>query len=82
MSKQEGRTFTVSTHYAEGMEPPWLAVNMTDAVEALSGYQLTDEEKTNLAALMAGYCRLIDEYGLSGYGNTEAEAVFNLLKDV
>jgi hypothetical protein len=68
----------VKTHHAPHAEPPWIAVNMRTACEMLEGYDLTKEEKTDLPALMAGYCRLIDEGNLIGYGSTELEAILNI----
>jgi hypothetical protein len=66
---------SVRTHYAPHMkEAPWIALDMAKAVKLLDGYDLTAKEKTDLPAMMAGYCRLIDEAGLLGYGKTELEA--------
>jgi hypothetical protein len=73
-AKAEG----VKTHYAPHAEPPWIAVSMVAACEMLDGYDLTPEEKTDLPALLAGYCRLIDEADLIGYGHTEIEAILNI----
>lgn len=52
----------IFTHYTEGMG--WLALSMRDACDCLSGYSLTQEEKSNGVALMFGYCSLLDEAGL------------------
>jgi len=68
----------ISTWYADHTDPKWQAVNMTVAVEVLEGYNLTDEEKTSLPLLMAGYCRLVDEAGLIGYCDTEFGAIWDL----
>mgnify|MGYP000179819496 CR=1 FL=1 len=70
--------FEIATHYGEGIPNPWIAVNMTVARERLSGYNLSELEKTDLGHLLAGYCRLIDEYQLDGYGDTEFEAIQHL----
>lgn len=70
--------FKIATWYSEFSEEPYHAVNMTLAAELLEGYDLTDEEKTELPALMAGYCRLIEEYRLVGFGETEFEAIQDL----
>lgn len=59
-------------------EPPCVAVNMTVAVKQLEGYELTEEEKTDVTALMAGYCNWVDQYQLTGYGDTEFEAIADL----
>lgn len=65
----------IKTHYNPTCEPPWLAIDMTKAAEKLKGYNLTDAEKTDVAELMFGYCRLIEEAGLDHYGETEHEAI-------
>lgn len=59
-------------------EPPCVAVNMTVAVKRLEGYELTEEEKTDVTELMAGYCGYVDQYQLTGYGDTEFEAIADL----
>lgn len=59
-------------------ENPCVAVNMSEAIEQLEGYSLTKEEKTDVTEMLAGYCRLIDEGGLSGFGETEFEAIADL----
>ena len=69
----------IATWYSKGVDQPYHAVNMTVAVDMLDGYSLTDEEKTSLPELMGGYCRLIEERGLTGYGDTEFEAIADLL---
>lgn len=65
----------IATHYAAHCDPPWLAVDMAAANKLLAGYRLSEAMKTDLAEMMAHYCRLIDEAGLCHYGTTEAEAV-------
>ncbi len=72
--------FKISIWTSELVEPACTAVNMTTAIEKLSGYDLTEEEKTEQPALMAGYCRLIDEAKLVGYGDTEFEAIADLFR--
>lgn len=62
----------------EVCEPPCVAVNMTVAVKRLEGYELTEEEKTDVTELMAGYCSWIDQHQLTGYGDTEFEAIADL----
>ncbi len=59
-------------------EPPCVAVNMTVAVKRLEGYELTEEEKTDVTELMAGYCSWVDQHQLTGYGDTEFEAIADL----
>jgi hypothetical protein len=62
----------------EVCEPPCVAVNMTVAVKRLEGYELTEEEKTDVTELMAGYCSWVDQHQLTGYGDTEFEAIADL----
>lgn len=59
-------------------EPPCVAVNMTVAVKRLEDYELTEEEKTDVTELMASYCGYVDQYQLTGYGDTEFEAIADL----
>lgn len=70
--------FKIATWKSEFAEPQWIATNMTVAVEMLEDYKLTEEEKTDVTELQAGYCRLIDERGLNGFGDTEFEAIADL----
>lgn len=72
--------FKISIWHSELAEPACTAVNMTVAIEKLSGYDLTEEEQTDQAALMAGYCRLIEDSKLVGYGDTEFEAIADLFR--
>lgn len=58
----------------------WMALSMDECCLLLEGYQLTDTEKTDGVALMAGYCRLLDEAGLIHFGNTEWEACADLIQ--
>jgi len=72
--KEEYRIFT---HYAEN----WLAIPMNIACKKLEGYNLTDEEKTDGATLMAGYCRLLDDANILTDGHaTEEDAIVALAK--
>ena len=75
MSDQAPQEAVCFTHYCEYEPEPWLAIHRETALEMLKGYNLTHEQKTDVAWLMAGYCRLLDEAGLIHYGQTEAEAV-------
>jgi len=70
--------FNISTWFAKHMPKPYQAVNMTAAIERLDGYELTEDEKTQIPDLMAGYCRLVDEGGLIGFGDTEFESIADL----
>ena len=63
-----------SHHCAGGGD--WMAISMPECTAALAGYDLTDEEKTDAVALMAGYCRLLDEANMIEQGHqTEYDAV-------
>lgn len=62
----------------EVCSPPCVAVNMSVAIKRLEGYELTEEEKTDITQLMAGYCSYVDQYRLTGYGDTEFEAIADL----
>lgn len=71
----------ISTWYAKQMNIPFHAINMTAAVWMLRDYDLTEDDKTKIPALMAGYCRLVDEAGLSGSGETEFQAIHDLFSN-
>ena len=62
----------------DACEPPCVAVNMTVAIKRLEGYELTEEEKTDVTELMAGYCNWVDQHQLTGYGDSEFEAIADL----
>jgi hypothetical protein len=63
-----------SHHCAAGGD--WMALSMPECTAALAGYDLTEEEKTDAVALMAGYCRLLDDAGMIEQGHrTEYDAV-------
>ncbi len=68
----------IATWFSDGVDSPYMAVNMTVSRKMLKGYSLTDQESKELPALMAGYCRLIEERGLAGYGDTEFQAIAEL----
>jgi hypothetical protein len=62
-------------------EDDWMAVSMNEACERLKDYDLTDDEKSHLACLMAGYCRLLDDGGMIAEGHkTEYEACEALVR--
>lgn len=69
----------VWTMEAPHMEDPWLAICLPIAHEALDGY-LDKEERDDPFALFAGYCRLLDEWGLEGLGDSEVIACYRLAK--
>ena len=70
--------FKIAVWTSAFADPPCVATNMTVAVRMLEGYGLTEEEKNDIRELQAGYCRLIDERGLNGFGETEFEAIQDL----
>ena len=70
----------IFTHLCRG-GGDWLALSMPECCAALSGYGLTEIERTDGVALMAGYCRLLDEAGLVEEGHkTERAAVAALVE--
>ena len=72
----------VWTFHTSGMDEPWVAVCLPKAHEALSGYGLSPDELAKPIELFAGYCRLLDEAGLSASGETEAETCEQLAKQL
>ena len=78
INKIEIDGFEIQIWISEFANPQYVAVNMTTAIEMLEGYDLTELEKTDVTELMAGYCRLVDEAGLNGFGDTEFEALTDL----
>jgi len=72
----ESHLTRVLTHNAPHLEHlPWCAVEMNAACRLFDGYDLTEQEKTSLPHLMAGYCRLLEDADLVGYGKTENQAI-------
>lgn len=65
----------ILTHFSQHADPQWLAIHRPSALELLKGYDLTESEKDDIAALMLGYCNLLERAGLLHYGATEAEAI-------
>lgn len=64
----------IQTHHAEHMDDdPWLAIPMNAAREFLAGYKPTEEETASVPAIMAGYCRLLDEAGMTFTGQTKRD---------
>lgn len=63
----------IKTHHAPHMELQWLAIPMNAAREMLAGYDLTEYESSGVPEIMAGYCRLLDEAGLTFLGESERE---------
>lgn len=56
---------------------PWEAMLEHRARQRLAGY-LNDDEPDDPISLIAGYCRLLDEWGLLMTGETEREAIRTL----
>jgi hypothetical protein len=65
--------YSIYTHLCRG-GGDWLALSMSECCAALNDYKLTAEERTDGAALMAGYCRLLDEAGLIEDGHKTQHA--------
>lgn len=63
------------THHAPHMDEPWIAIHVHSARALLSGYD--DADFSSACSLMGGYCRLLDDAGLVGEGQTEEEAIRN-----
>lgn len=70
--------FDIATWYSEGSDRPFIAVNMTAALNRLAKFPLSDDEKKDVCMLMAGYCHLVDGCGAVGCGDTEFEAIADL----
>lgn len=66
----------IQTHYAPGCEPPWCALNMPEARKF--GYGVTSD--SSFFDCVAKVGRLLDESGIMGYGETEAEAIIESCK--
>jgi len=75
------KALEIQTHHADIDESPWLAVSMTICNDRLKGHDLTDREKTDIGELFAGYCRLLDEMQIVGYGQTREEAITDLIRN-
>ena len=61
-------------------EYPYIAVNMSESFRVLKGYDLTEDERTNVLVLLAGYCGVIDQCNLCGFGVTEFDAIQDLFR--
>lgn len=71
---KEIKEHDIQTHHAPHMEDePWLAIPMNAARQMLKGYDLTADEAGSVAGIMAGYCRLLDEAGITFVGATERD---------
>lgn len=69
---KEIKEHDIQTHYAPHMEEfPWLAIPMNAARAMLKGSGLTENESRSVAEIMAGYCRLLDDAGMTFLGETE-----------
>ena len=65
----------IQSHRSAGMTPPWTALHLPTGRAVAKPYGGTD--KSDMFECMAHVCRLLDEAGLVGYGDTEKEAVAN-----
>lgn len=63
------------THKAPSVNEPWLAIHRESSFKLLKDYNLTESQKTNICALMAGYCNVLDNAGLLHFGESEGEAI-------
>jgi hypothetical protein len=68
----------IETLFSKGCEPPWCALHMPTARKY--GYGVT--ETSSFGDCVAKVCRLLDESGVMGYGETEAEAIVETCKSV
>lgn len=67
----------IATHYTPDAEPPWIALDMevaNDLVTPMGADPIGD-----LVVMMEGWCRLLDDENLIGYGQTEQEASMDAL---
>ena len=64
----------VLTYCSPDCDPPWIAIHRESALELLKDYDLTEEQKTDITLLMAGFCNVLDTAGLIFCGRTKAEA--------
>jgi hypothetical protein len=67
--------FDIMTWTSDNVDPPCIAVNVTVADRL---FTLSDEDKSSIMELTANWCRLLDEYQITGYGETEFEAIQDL----
>jgi len=68
----------IATWHSDYSAPKFHAVNISKAMKMLEEYELSEEEKSSLMELMAGYCMMLDDARLIGYGETEIEAINDL----
>ncbi len=66
----------IETHNAPGCEMPWAALHMPTARKF--GYGVT--ATSSFMDCVAKVCRLLDESGVMGYGETEADAIVETCK--
>jgi hypothetical protein len=66
----------IQTHHSPGCEPEWCALHMPSALEF--GYGVTATDTIGDCAAKIG--RLLDESGVMGYGDTEADAIVETCK--
>lgn len=69
--------YQIETHYCGSFpENPWLAIHLPSARKF--GYGLT--ERSDLFDCVSKVGRLLDESGIAGYGDTEADAIIQTCK--
>lgn len=74
-------THGIETHHADLLpkDHPWSACHMPSARELAAGY---DETVADIGEAAAKFCRLLDEQGLLVTGETEADAVITLCRNL
>jgi hypothetical protein len=66
----------IETHCCKGADTDWLAIHMPSARKC--GYGVT--ETSSLFDCFSKVGRLLDESGVAGYGDTEADAIVETCK--
>lgn len=74
-------THGIETHHAPaGVENPWCAIHRQIVEDKFAGYGVTPE--MSMGEIFSKVCRLLDESKLVGYGDTEAECVLDLCRNL
>jgi hypothetical protein len=63
----------IQTHFAPGIDYPWLAIPMTAAKERLKYHITKDEPFDTVADITATYGSVLDDAGLLFYGVTQKQ---------
>lgn len=75
--KERNGIWTHSCREMRREDHPWCAMLVHRARKALAGY-LDHDEPDDPISLIAGYCRLLDEWSLLVTGKTERDAIRRL----